>query len=121
MNRKKIVIIGAGPTGLGAAYRLQELGYENWELYEKSDHVGGHSTSHVDKFGFVWDEGGHVIFSHYPYFDRLVEEMLGHDYLEHERQSWVRLLDTWVPYPFQNNLRYLPQDALLECLLGLTE
>ena len=33
---KKIVIIGAGPTGLGAAYRLHELGYDNWALYEKS-------------------------------------------------------------------------------------
>ena len=65
MHTKKIMIIGAGPTGLGAAYRLHELGYQNWLLYEKSDHVGGHSTSHVDEEGFVWDEGGHVIFSHY--------------------------------------------------------
>src|SRR5215467_3524379 len=73
---KRIVIIGAGPTGLGAAHRLHELGYENWELYEKADDVGGHSTSHVDAKGFVWDEGGHVIFSHYPYFDQLVDKML---------------------------------------------
>ena len=69
MASKKIVIIGAGPTGLGAAYRLHELGYDNWVMYEKSDDVGGHATSHVDKNGFVWDEGGHVIFSHYQYFD----------------------------------------------------
>ena len=48
MASKKIVIIGAGPTGLGAAYRLHELGYDNWVLYEKSDEVGGHSTSHVE-------------------------------------------------------------------------
>ncbi len=60
MDQKKIVLIGAGPTGLGAAYRLHELGYENWVLYEKSDEVGGHSTSHIDPQGFVWDEGGHV-------------------------------------------------------------
>lgn len=26
----KIVIIGAGPCGLGAAYRLQELGHSNF-------------------------------------------------------------------------------------------
>lgn len=36
MASKKIVIIGAGPTGLGAAYRLHELGYDDWVLYEKS-------------------------------------------------------------------------------------
>ena len=39
---KKIVIIGGGPTGLGAGYRLHELGYENCVLYEKSGGVGGH-------------------------------------------------------------------------------
>jgi len=51
MVNKKIVIIGGGPTGLGAAYRLNELGYDNWVLYEKSDDVGGHATSHVDPQG----------------------------------------------------------------------
>ena len=115
---KKIVIIGAGPTGLGAAYRLNELGYENWVLYEKSDHVGGHSTSHVDKNGFVWDEGGHVIFSHYPYFDKLVDDMLGKEVHERVRESWIVTGESWVPYPFQNNLRYLPKSVQVECLLG---
>ena len=89
MASKKIVIIGAGPTGLGAAYRLHELGYDNWVLYEKSDEVGGHSTSHIDACGFVWDEGGHVIFSHYPYFDNLIEKMLGTEIHERIRESWI--------------------------------
>jgi protoporphyrinogen oxidase len=116
---KRIVIIGAGPTGLGAAYRLKERGYDNWSIYERNSYVGGHASSHEDEHGFVWDEGGHVIFSHYPYFDRLLTLTLGQAYLEHERQSWIRLLETWVPYPFQNNIRYLPPSALLECLMGL--
>src|ERR1017187_1712051 len=118
MKSEKIVIIGAGPTGLGAAYRLQELGYDNWMLCEKSDHVGGHSTSHVDECGFVWDEGGHVIFSHYPYFDRLVDRMLGNEVHERIRESWIVTADAWVPYPFQNNLRYLPKSVQLNCLVG---
>lgn len=118
MNNKKIVIIGAGPTGLGAAHRLHELGYDSWLLYEKSDHVGGHSTSHVDKNGFVWDEGGHVIFSHYPYFDNLVDQMLGKEVHERIRESWIVNGEHWVPYPFQNNLRYLPKSVQLNCLLG---
>jgi len=118
MPDKKIIIIGAGPTGLAAAYRLHELGYENWILYEKSDHVGGHSASHVDDSGFVWDEGGHVIFSHYPYFDRLVDRMLGSDVHERVRESWIVTGDAWVPYPFQNNLRYLSPSLQLKCLVG---
>jgi len=118
MSNKRIVIIGAGPTGLGAAYRLHELGYEQWLLYEKSDHVGGHSASHTDKQGFVWDEGGHVIFSHYPYFDRLVDRMLGNEVHQRIRESWIVKGEHWVPYPFQNNLRYLPKSVQLNCLLG---
>lgn len=116
--KKKIVIIGAGPTGLGAAYRLHELGYEDWTLYEKSDYVGGHSCSHVDEHGFVWDEGGHVIFSHYPYFDKLVDDMLGKEENHLIRESWIVKGDSWVPYPFQNNLRYLPKAVQVSCLLG---
>jgi protoporphyrinogen oxidase len=118
MNQKKIVIIGAGPTGLGAAYRLNELGYDNWVAYEKSDYVGGHASSHVDAQGFVWDEGGHVIFSHYPYFDRLIDRMLGSEENQLVRESWIVSGESWVPYPLQNNLRYLPKPVQVECILG---
>ncbi len=115
---KKIVIIGAGPTGLGAAYRLHELGYDNWVLYEKSDEVGGHATSHVDNKGFVWDEGGHVIFSHYKYFDNLIDSVLGKEQHERIRESWIVKGESLVPYPFQSNLRYLPKDVQVKCLVG---
>jgi len=115
---KRIVIIGGGPTGLGAAYRLHELGYENWALYEKSDYLGGHACSHVDDHGFVWDEGGHVIFSHYPYFDKLVDDMLGAEENQLVRESWIVKENSWIPYPFQNNLRYLPKSLQVSCLLG---
>lgn len=118
MVKKRIIIVGAGPTGLGAAYRLHELGYENWALYEKTDYVGGHSSSHVDEHGFVWDEGGHVIFSHYGYFDRLVDQMLGREENHLVRESWIVKGNSWVPYPFQNNLRYLPKAEQVNCLLG---
>ena len=118
MDQKKIVIIGAGPTGLGAAHRLHELGYQNWVMYEKSDGVGGHSCSHVDSKGFVWDEGGHVIFSHYKYFDDLIDKMLGREVHERIRESWIVKEGAWVPYPFQSNLRYLPKDVQVRCLVG---
>ena len=115
----KILILGAGPTGLGAAYHLHKLGHATWQLFESDNHVGGLSASFLDDSGFTWDVGGHVLFSHYDYFDKAVAEALGDSYYEHQRESWVRILQTWVPYPFQNNVRYLPDDALLECVEGL--
>lgn len=60
---KKIIIIGAGPTGLAAAYRLKELGYDNFKVYEQKSYVGGLCASFKDDNGFIWDLGGHVIFS----------------------------------------------------------
>jgi protoporphyrinogen oxidase len=117
----RIVIIGAGPTGLGAAYRLQELGYDNWAVYERNAFVGGLASSQTDAAGFTYDIGGHVMFSHYEYFDRLVDRMLGDDYQSLMRESWIWMCDRWIPYPLQNNVHHLPADVLLECLDGLVD
>lgn len=118
---KRIIIIGAGPTGLGAAYRLKELGHENWTIFEKESYIGGLSASFKDDKGFIWDKGGHVLFSHYKYFDDIVERLLGNEYIEHERKAYIYLMHKWIPYPFQNNIRYLPKKAMLECLCGLID
>lgn len=118
---QKIVILGAGPTGLGAAYRLQELGYRNWAIYDRNNYVGGLATSFVDDVGFTYDIGGHVMFSHYKYFDDLVDKLLGGNYTEIMREAWVWMMDRFVPYPFQNNIGYLPKEVIMECVMGLIE
>ncbi len=117
--KTKYLIIGAGPTGLGAAHRLKELGIDDYLVLERADHAGGLSASFKDENGFTWDVGGHVVFSHYDYFDELLDDLLGDEYLEHERESWVRSSGSWVPYPFQNNVRYLPREARWDCVEGL--
>lgn len=118
---QKIVIVGAGPTGLGAAYRLAELGHPDWEIFERDDHVGGLASSYTDEHGFIWDHGGHVMFSHYSYFDELVEKMLRGDYDQHMREAWVWMFGRFVPYPLQNNIHRLPPKIFLECILGIIE
>jgi protoporphyrinogen oxidase len=120
-RQERVVILGAGPTGLGAAHRLGELGHDAWDLYEASDHVGGLASSYRDPQGFIWDHGGHVMFSHYTYFDELVEAMLRGDYDQHMREAWVWIYDRFVPYPFQNNIHRLPPDAFLDCVMGIVE
>jgi protoporphyrinogen oxidase len=115
----KIVIIGAGPTGLGAGYRLKELGYQNFTLYEAGRKAGGLASSYVDSAGFTWDIGGHVMFSHYKYYDAVFDRLMGNEFQNNMRECWVRMFDRWVPYPFQNNIRYLPPEVTCECLTGL--
>ncbi|MFP5260233.1 MAG: protoporphyrinogen/coproporphyrinogen oxidase, partial [Acidobacteriota bacterium] len=115
----KYLIIGAGPTGLGAANRLAELGESDFLILERQPYVGGLSASFTDQAGYTWDVGGHVVFSHYPAFDRLLAEVLGEDVLRHQRESWIRVAGTFVPYPFQNNIRRLPPDLVWECVEGL--
>ncbi len=119
MTEPRIVIIGGGPTGLGAANRLQELGHQNWVLLEGAESFGGLASSVVDPEGFTWDLGGHVLFSHYDYFDDLTNSLLGDAWLHHVREAWVRMRSRWIPYPFQNNIWRLPDDDLVECLHGL--
>ncbi|HEX8911360.1 MAG TPA: FAD-dependent oxidoreductase [Humisphaera sp.] len=118
---KKIVIIGAGPTGLGAAYRLKEMGYRNFAVYDRLPYIGGLASSFTDPAGFTWDIGGHVMFSHYKYYDDVFDKLMGSDYQMNMRECWVRMFENWVPYPFQNNIRYLPKQQQFECLAGLIE
>ncbi|MEX2400657.1 MAG: FAD-dependent oxidoreductase [Rhodothermales bacterium] len=120
-DQPRILIVGAGPTGLGAAWRINELGHENWTLYEAADRAGGLAASVVDENGFTWDLGGHVLFSHYKYFDRLMDIALADQWIEHEREAWVWMRERWIPYPFQYNIWRLPHEELVECLDGLLD
>ena len=114
------LIIGAGPTGLGAAWRLEQRGVRDWLVLEAGDVPGGLAQSVVDEHGFTWDLGGHVQFSHYEMFDQLMDDLLGVDgWLYHDRESWVWIRDRFVPYPFQLNLHRLPDAERGSCLRGL--
>lgn len=115
----RILVIGAGPTGLGAAWRLRELGHTSFTVLEAQPYAGGLAHSFVDDAGFTWDIGGHVMFSHYDYYDKVFEAVMGRDFQLNDRESWVRMRGTWVPYPFQNNIRYLPPEDAADCLVGL--
>lgn len=119
-KKVKYLILGGGPCGLGAGYRLNDQGEDNFLILEKSHKVGGLATSYVDDNGFTWDIGGHVQFSHYDYFDKAMESALGKEgWLHHEREAWVWIKNRFVPYPFQNNIHRLPSEDCKSCFQGL--
>ena len=120
-SNSKIVIIGMGACGLGAAWRLQELGHDSFKIFERKPYPGGLASSVTDENGFTWDIGGHVQFSHYRYFDELMDSLMGEEWVYHERSSWIWIKERFVPYPFQNNIRYLPREDIWSCLSGLID
>lgn len=124
-----ILILGAGPTGLGAATRLHQLGrgshaVPDWLLVDKFDEAGGLACTDCTEEGFLFDMGGHVIFSHYQYFDDLVDTALdaaGIGWNTHQRVSYVWIKNRWVAYPFQNNISALDAEDQVKCLNGVIE
>jgi hypothetical protein len=75
----------------------QNLG--SWTLLDANDEAGGLASTDITKEGFLYDVGGHVIFSHYLYFDDVIHQALPkkEDWYEHQRVSYVRIKDVWVP------------------------
>ncbi len=90
----RIFVIGAGPMGIGAAYRLKSLRCTNFRGVKASESACGLASSFVDRNGFPWDIGGHVQFSHCAYFDDAMDAAPGKEgRLHRERGSWVRIAD----------------------------
>ncbi len=119
-----VLVIGAGPTGLGAAKRLHQLNLNSWALIDSAEEAGGLASTDVTKEGFLFDVGGHVIFSHYAYFDDAIQEALPDpkkDWYEHQRVSYVRSRGVWVPYPYQNNISVLPLEDQVKCIEGMID
>lgn len=90
----------------------------------QAEEAGGLACTDVTPEGFLFDMGGHVIFSHYQYFDELVDAAVGGGadaWNTLQRVSYVWIRGRWVAYPFQNNINALPpedQVHLLVCLQG---
>ncbi|KAI9766730.1 MAG: hypothetical protein M1840_006374 [Geoglossum simile] len=118
-----VLVIGAGPTGLGAAKRLNQIGGPSWLVLDSNETPGGLASTDVTAEGFLYDVGGHVLFSHYRYFDDCIDEALPNpdDWYTHQRISYVRCKNLWIPYPFQNNISMLPKEDQVKCMDGLID
>ncbi|MDB5743182.1 MAG: glycosyl transferase group 1 [Polaromonas sp.] len=110
------VVIGAGPTGLAAAYHLGEGSL----LIEKGSTVGGWCRSIVDN-GFTFDYAGHIMFSNDAYVLELYKTLLGDNVHWQNREAWIYSKEVYTRYPFQGALYGLPPEVLKECLIGAIE
>jgi len=95
----KVVIIGAGPAGLTAAYQLCKAGVSSVVL-EKDDVVGGLSRT-VRHGGFLFDIGGHRFFTKVKAVEDMWHEVLGQDLLRCQRLSRIYYRKKFFFYPLK--------------------
>ncbi len=111
-----IVIIGAGPTGLSAAYHLEQKGFFDYKIFDKENNVGGLCRS-VQQDGFTFDFTGHLLHINDEYFKNFINSIVGIDNLNKiYRKSFIYSQDTYTHYPYQVNLHGLPIDTIVECI-----
>jgi len=112
----QIVIIGAGLTGLSAAYHLEKQGFFDYHLFEKESSVGGLCRS-VQQDGFTFDYTGHLLHTSDDYFRSFIKDIVGFEHLNAiTRRSFVFSQNTFTRYPFQINLFGLPEKTITECI-----
>ena len=102
-----VVVLGAGPAGVGAAYELTRLGRARVTVLEQRDTVGGNAGSF--QLDGVWvDYGSHRL---HPACDPEIlnnlRELLGEDLLDRPRHGRIRLENRWIHFPLK------PGDLLL--------
>jgi UDP-galactopyranose mutase len=115
-RHKRAIVIGAGPTGLSAAYHLGEESL----LIEQHDQVGGWCrSSRVN--GFTFDCAGHIMFSNDAYVHELYRKLLGDNLHWQDREAWIWSKNVYTRYPFQGALYGLPPEVLKECIVGAIE
>jgi UDP-galactopyranose mutase len=110
------IIVGAGPTGLSAAYHLGE----DTLLIEQHERVGGWCRS-IEDNGFTFDYAGHIMFSKDSYVHELYKLLLGDNIHWQDREAWIYSKNVYTRYPFQGALYGLPADVIKECIMGAIE
>jgi protoporphyrinogen oxidase len=111
----QVVILGAGPAGAGAAYRLAKRQGLRVTVLELRDTVGGNAGSfRLD--GVACDYGSHRL---HPVVEpdvmRDMEELLGNDLLWRVRHGRILLKGRWIHFPLKPGdllLRLPPRFAL---------
>jgi protoporphyrinogen oxidase len=121
MSGVGIVIAGAGPCGIGAAWTLQrELPNRPFMVVDEGRCCGGYAASETTPEGFTFDLGGHVLFPHQHYVE--FGEIL-HDLVKDWNHSCpvrgIYMHGRMIPSPVQRNVHKLPASESVPILLNL--
>lgn len=108
MQQTRIAILGAGPAGAGAAWRLAVEKKADVVVIEKGSVPGGNAGS-FELAGLNVDYGSHRL---HPACDPEIlddlKSLLGNELLERPRHGRIRLQGRWIHFPLK------PQDLALK-------
>jgi protoporphyrinogen oxidase len=114
---KQVVVMGAGPAGLTAAYELLKRDVPVTVLEKDPNQVGGLART-VERSGYRFDIGGHRFFSKNEEVEELWTEILGDEMLSRGRLSRIYYRGRFFAYPIQafNALWNLGPVEAVRCL-----
>jgi len=106
-------ILGGGLSGV-SFQRFLKL---KSEILEKEERLGGLCRS-FSKDGFLYDLGGHIIYSKEKQVIRLIRKIL-HDNINYcRRNNKILFNGRLIKYPFENGVGELQKEDIYECLMG---
>lgn len=114
MAATDVVIIGAGLSGLATAHYLDQ----ECVLLERGLRPGGLATTNREG-DYYFDITGHWLHMRDPDVRSRFSPLVNMP--EVVRRSSIFTRDRMVAYPFQSNLKDLPDEAKLDCLQGAME
>jgi protoporphyrinogen oxidase len=94
-----VAVLGAGPAGLTAAYRLVQRRVPV-VVFEAGEEVGGLART-VVRDGYRFDLGGHRFFTKSEEVEALWEELLGSELLVRPRLSRIYWRGRFIEYPLR--------------------
>jgi protoporphyrinogen oxidase len=107
----KVVVIGSGMAGMGAASRLRERGVAP-VVYDKNPFPGGHTASFRHDSGFVFDDGPHVAFTKNERLQKILADNVGGEYEVIHCRVNNHWRGHWIKHPAPVNLYGLPQELV---------
>ena len=116
---ERVIVIGAGPAGLTAAYELARNRHRVQVLEADPQYVGGLSRT-VRYKGFRFDIGGHRFFSKNPEIEALWTEFMGDRMRTCSRLSRIYYRGRFFKYPLEpiDALRHLGVVESMRCMLS---
>jgi protoporphyrinogen oxidase len=119
MGKVDVAVIGAGLSGMSAAFYLRQKGI-GCRIFEKQSVPGGHAVT-LEEAGYRFDRTGHLLHLDDPELLAQALAWIGPEHRSIERRSMVWSHGVYTRYPFQANVHGLPPDVAYACVMGFIE